>query len=512
MEDLDSRRVETSPSSPVPSYASLLKNPVDRFHQTMVEDFEMTDEDYSYSAGKHGLNVSFSQKVHNKLDYDCRSAVIVKLMGKPNSTNALDFMLRGLRRKWQLKGGWHLIDLPNDYFIVKFNLDEDMNQVLYGGPWILVGQTLVVQKWRPEFDPAEEKISRMALWIDQVTLGQARGKFARVYIEIDLSKPLRLFVEVEGVVYGVVYEGISMICFECGCYGHVKDKCPHIHTKNVTYSNASVNANHTSSDGSGPDVSNDNTQQDMDTAQVNVVPSPPIMKKDMGPWMLMTYKNKRRTNTNNGDVKKVQGSGSRFAVLQEVSGEENIRNEMNAPLSNEPASASDPPIVKLWKNLQEKVQLTKVPKENDDKASDKSNRKRVMNEEMKRSKDKLPARVPMKDVSNEVIGPSGSGAVPKFTMWYQRKSKVLTNPGTSTIGVGISTSICQENNVQSCCVPAVFGHCPPEEKVSNGDCSMEETISNAAENFVEKTFTDNSVLAQVQETPSLPVEGIVSEN
>ncbi|XP_040375441.1 uncharacterized protein LOC112202328 isoform X4 [Rosa chinensis] len=415
MEDLDSRRVETSPSSPVPSYASLLKNPVDRFHQTMVEDFEMTDEDYSYSAGKHGLNVSFSQKVHNKLDYDCRSAVIVKLMGKPNSTNALDFMLRGLRRKWQLKGGWHLIDLPNDYFIVKFNLDEDMNQVLYGGPWILVGQTLVVQKWRPEFDPAEEKISRMALW-------------------------------------------------------------------------------------------------DMDTAQVNVVPSPPIMKKDMGPWMLMTYKNKRRTNTNNGDVKKVQGSGSRFAVLQEVSGEENIRNEMNAPLSNEPASASDPPIVKLWKNLQEKVQLTKVPKENDDKASDKSNRKRVMNEEMKRSKDKLPARVPMKDVSNEVIGPSGSGAVPKFTMWYQRKSKVLTNPGTSTIGVGISTSICQENNVQSCCVPAVFGHCPPEEKVSNGDCSMEETISNAAENFVEKTFTDNSVLAQVQETPSLPVEGIVSEN
>lgn len=30
------------------------------------------------------------------------------------------------------------------------------------------------------------------------------------------------FVDVEGCRYGVVYEGISMICFNCGCFGHVK--------------------------------------------------------------------------------------------------------------------------------------------------------------------------------------------------------------------------------------------------------------------------------------------------
>lgn len=251
MEDLDSRK-QPSPT---------LKNPIDQ-----LEDLEMTDEDCAFTAGKHGLNVSFSKKVHNKLDYDWRCAVVVKLIGKPNSVNAFDFMLGGLRRKWKLKGGWGLIDLPNDYYIVKFNLEEDMNSVLCGGPWILPGQTLLVQKWRPDFDPLEEKICRMALWVricglpvkyykhftiakigkiigdvvkvDQVTLAQARGKFARVCIEVDMNKPLRPFVEVENVAYGVVYEGIFMIFFECGCYGHVKDKCPFVQVVNQLPSTA----------------------------------------------------------------------------------------------------------------------------------------------------------------------------------------------------------------------------------------------------------------------------------
>ena len=128
IEDLDSSVKETPHAGGDFSYASMLKNPSDRFSQSMMDDFEMLAEDCVYSPGKHGTNVCFSEKVHNKLDLDWRFAVVVKLMGKPNSTNSFDFMLRGLRRKWQVKGGWRLIDLPNDYFIVKFNLEEDTLQ------------------------------------------------------------------------------------------------------------------------------------------------------------------------------------------------------------------------------------------------------------------------------------------------------------------------------------------------------------------------------------------------
>ncbi|XP_062028817.1 uncharacterized protein LOC133744790 [Rosa rugosa] len=181
----------------------------------MTEDFEFNDDDCTYSQGKHGQNVSFSEKVHNKLDFEWRCVVVVKLMGKPNSTNTFDFMLRGLRRKWHVKGGWQLIDLPNDFYIVKFNLEEDMNYALCGGPWILTGQTLIVRKWRPDFDPMKEFIGKMALWVrifglpikffkdfivakigkiigdvvkvNKLTVGQARGQFARVCIEVDLN-------------------------------------------------------------------------------------------------------------------------------------------------------------------------------------------------------------------------------------------------------------------------------------------------------------------------------------
>ncbi|PRQ46431.1 hypothetical protein RchiOBHm_Chr2g0089011 [Rosa chinensis] len=49
--------------------------------------------------------------------------------------------------------------------IVKFTLESDLNVALCGGPWILAGQTLVVQKWRPNFDPNNEKINNMAVWV-----------------------------------------------------------------------------------------------------------------------------------------------------------------------------------------------------------------------------------------------------------------------------------------------------------------------------------------------------------
>lgn len=104
MEDLDSRLHSNSPPVTPMSYASTLKNSVDRFRQTMTEEFDFTEDDYSYKNGKHGADIFFSEKVHSKLDYDWRCAVIVKLIGKPNATNAFNFMLGGLRRKWKLKG------------------------------------------------------------------------------------------------------------------------------------------------------------------------------------------------------------------------------------------------------------------------------------------------------------------------------------------------------------------------------------------------------------------------
>lgn len=53
----------------------------------MSEEFKLTDDDYSFTIGRHGPNISLAEKVHNKLDYAWQCSVIVKLMGKSNTAN-----------------------------------------------------------------------------------------------------------------------------------------------------------------------------------------------------------------------------------------------------------------------------------------------------------------------------------------------------------------------------------------------------------------------------------------
>lgn len=179
-----------------------------------------------------------------------QNALTIKLLGRSHTYN---FLHARLQQKWSLRGGWKLIDLVNDYFVVKFDQEEDLNFVLTEGPWIISGQYLVMQKWRPGFCPATAHITRIAAWIcvsviqlecfdiwalkrignllgkllkiDGLTTAQNRGKFARLCVELDLTKPLDAFVQINQVWYNIEYEGLPEICYLCGHYGHKKEAC-----------------------------------------------------------------------------------------------------------------------------------------------------------------------------------------------------------------------------------------------------------------------------------------------
>lgn len=81
------------------SYASSLLNPLNQFQQTMTKEFTLGDEDFTVSKGTCGPKICFSQRVEDKLDFDWQCAMIIKLMGKPNTANAFKFMFDGLKRK-----------------------------------------------------------------------------------------------------------------------------------------------------------------------------------------------------------------------------------------------------------------------------------------------------------------------------------------------------------------------------------------------------------------------------
>ncbi|CAN1797504.1 hypothetical protein LINPERHAP1_LOCUS21292, partial [Linum perenne] len=61
--------------------------------------------------------------------------------------------------------------------------------------------------------------------MDLATAEGARARYARVCLEIDISKPLLGKYMIGDRVFYVEYESIENICYMCGFYGHKKDSC-----------------------------------------------------------------------------------------------------------------------------------------------------------------------------------------------------------------------------------------------------------------------------------------------
>jgi hypothetical protein len=105
---------------------------------------------------------------------------------------------------------------------------------------------LTVKQWHPNFDPNEAMIDKMAmkyhdnavlcgklgdticktLKVDKATSICTSGNFARICVEVDLMKPLLLSkFKLRRRPRRIVHEGLHLICFQCGQYGHKKDAC-----------------------------------------------------------------------------------------------------------------------------------------------------------------------------------------------------------------------------------------------------------------------------------------------
>ncbi|XP_061348215.1 uncharacterized protein LOC133293641 [Gastrolobium bilobum] len=101
-----------------------------------------------------------SARQHRENCKKWRKAIIVKLMGKKISNRLL---ITRLMRIWNLVGRFETIDLDNVYILFKFMEDKDYHHVLHEGLWIIFGHYVIVQRWRPMFDPYDEQVKRMAV-------------------------------------------------------------------------------------------------------------------------------------------------------------------------------------------------------------------------------------------------------------------------------------------------------------------------------------------------------------
>ncbi|KAI9111196.1 hypothetical protein K1719_017807 [Acacia pycnantha] len=199
---------------------------------------------------------------------------------------AYGFMLKKLRQFWERKGKIDVFDLENDFYLVNFQNSEDYMGALTGGPWVIAD----AYKFLMNLGNAIGK----AIRLDVHTAQRSRGKFARMCVELDLTKPLVPEFIVEGQKLCVVYESLSSLCTKCGWCGHNKDGCVNFHKKKA--------------EGAMEVEARDNLRK----AESEVSEGSDIWK---------TVQRARRPRAYEG-AKYVHNTGSRFAVLHEESGRE----------------------------------------------------------------------------------------------------------------------------------------------------------------------------------------------
>ena len=136
-------------------------------------------------------------------------------------------------------GKMDYIDVGHDYFLIRFELQADLELVLRGGPWFLGSQFLAIRQWKPDFIVFSATFSFVAVWvrlpklpieyydpimlrkigqstepvlrIDAHTVSSSKGRFARLCIQVNLEKPLIRKVMVGKLAIKVQYEGINSL-------------------------------------------------------------------------------------------------------------------------------------------------------------------------------------------------------------------------------------------------------------------------------------------------------------
>ncbi|KAL8142619.1 hypothetical protein V2J09_015651 [Rumex salicifolius] len=163
-------------------------------------------------------------------------------------------MCRKLSELWKPKGKMRIIDLPRWYFMIKFDEDTDYMNVLVGGPWLVFGHYVVIKPWSPNLNPLTDVVTNTPAWIrlmdlpvvfyehnvllqlasavdvpikvDHRTLFANKGRFARICVELDLTKPLKGTMVINGARTLIEYEGLHTICFRCDHFGNFQTSCP----------------------------------------------------------------------------------------------------------------------------------------------------------------------------------------------------------------------------------------------------------------------------------------------
>ncbi|KAJ1407541.1 hypothetical protein SESBI_24226 [Sesbania bispinosa] len=156
-----------------------------------------------------------------------KRAIIVNLLGKKIGLRMLQTRLPKL---WQTMSNMEIIDMENDYFLVRFSNLDDLKHVVENGLPVEYYDSTVLKRIGNSLGHTIKIDSNTLRQRSDATgeLCMERAKFVRISVEVNLKEALISRFMLNGRRYRVEFEGFHMVCFNCGCYGHRKESRPSV--------------------------------------------------------------------------------------------------------------------------------------------------------------------------------------------------------------------------------------------------------------------------------------------
>ncbi|XP_019160886.1 PREDICTED: uncharacterized protein LOC109157434 [Ipomoea nil] len=194
--------------------------------------------------------IFLSDEVKERIRKPWRRSLIIRVLG---IKVGYSYLMQRLQKMWRPEANFELITLNYEHYIVRFESLRDYEFAKFEGPWSILDHYVIVQEWVPDFSPRNNKTEKLLAWvrfpdlpveyfeerflrkiarkigrpikIDSTTSLISKGSFARVCVELDISKPLLSKFTLQEEVWPVEYEGLHLVCFNCGLYGHRQNQC-----------------------------------------------------------------------------------------------------------------------------------------------------------------------------------------------------------------------------------------------------------------------------------------------
>lgn len=163
--DMDEATVGSQEAGGKPSYKDkILANQPQEMEIKMEEenDIEIEGDDVIIDPEGSVPSINFSKRIHKEINSSIKQTVMVHLFARGLGYKGLEMAIKIL---WKPKGGYQVMDLENNYYIVQFAVRSDYLWVLPDGPWVVKETYLTIQPWSPNFSIKQTRISALTVWV-----------------------------------------------------------------------------------------------------------------------------------------------------------------------------------------------------------------------------------------------------------------------------------------------------------------------------------------------------------